>query len=198
MQAWAEKGVLTRVWDVLERRRERQGDVNCDVLSLDSTCIPVHPNGTGARRHHGPQCLGKSAGGWPAKLHLMAADARTAVAFTWSAGNGHDAPEGRRLRRDFARPADAKHLRMDGAYEGDATRALAEALGYVPVVPPRAKRKQPWVLDRTLDKRRNEVERLFRRLKAFRRVAFRFDKLDKVFCATIAFALIVDTMRHLV
>jgi transposase len=61
-------------------------------------------------------------------------------------------------------------LLVDSAYEGEATHELAEQLGFVTVVPPNPQRKQPWVLDKQRYRRRNEVERLFRRLKAWRRV----------------------------
>jgi transposase len=44
-------------------------------------------------------------------------------------------------------------------------------------------------------RRRNEVERLFRRLKGFRRIFSRFEKLDLMFRAFIPFALIVDALR---
>jgi hypothetical protein len=70
---------------------------------------------------------------------------------------------------------------MDSAYEGQATRELAQQLGFVPVVPPNPRRKQPWVLNKRSYRRRNEVERLFRRLKAWRRVFTRYDKLDVMF-----------------
>lgn len=53
----------------------------------------------------------------------------------------------------------------------------------------------PWDYDQVLYKRRNEIERLFRRLKGFRRLFSRFDKLDVMFLAFITFALIVDGMR---
>ena len=43
-------------------------------------------------------------------------------------------------------------------------------------------------------KRRNEVERLFRRLKGFRRIFSRFEKLDVMFLGFIVFVLIVDTL----
>jgi transposase len=80
-------------------------------------------------------------------------------------------------------------LLMDSAYEGDATRELAQALGFVPVVPPNPQRKQPWSLDKPRYRSRNEVERLFRRLKAWRRVFTRYDKTDVMFAAFIAEAL---------
>jgi transposase len=44
-------------------------------------------------------------------------------------------------------------------------------------------------------RKRNEVERLFRRLKGFRRVFSCFDKLDVMFTGFIHFALIVDALR---
>ena len=44
-------------------------------------------------------------------------------------------------------------------------------------------------------RRRNEIERLFRRLKGFRRIFSRFDKLDVVFLAFLYFALIVEALR---
>ena len=54
---------------------------------------------------------------------------------------------------------------------------------------------QPWEYDRLLYRRRNEVERLFRRLKGFRRIFSRFDKLDVMFLAFLHFALIVEALR---
>ena len=68
-------------------------------------------------------------------------------------------------------------------------------LGYVPVVPPKHNRLTPWEYDRALYKRRNEIERLFRRLKGFRRIFSRFEKLDVMFVAFINFALIIEGLR---
>ena len=84
---------------------------------------------------------------------------------------------------------------MDRAYEGDETRQLALELGFTVVVPPNPNRLHPWSYDRALYRRRNEVERLFRRLKGFRRVFSRFDKLDALFLALIHFALIIEALR---
>jgi len=84
---------------------------------------------------------------------------------------------------------------MDRAYEGKPTRQLALDLGYIPVVPPKTDRREPWDYNRVMYKKRNEVERLFRRLKGFRRVFSRFDKLDAIFLAFIHFALIVEAVR---
>ena len=84
---------------------------------------------------------------------------------------------------------------MDRAYEGDETLQLAKELGYTPVVPPNPNRLKPWEYDRMVYRRRNEVERLFRRLKGYRRIFSRFDKLDVLFIGFIVMALIIEALR---
>ena len=92
-------------------------------------------------------------------------------------------------------PESSVSMIMDRAYEGDETRQLVLALGFTPVVPPKQNRVKPWRYDRMMYRRRNEIERLFRRLKGFRRIFSRFDKLDVMFTAFIHFALIVEALR---
>jgi transposase len=75
-------------------------------------------------------------------------------------------------------PEGSVALIMDKAYEGDETRQMALDLGFTPVLPPKSGRINPWSYDETLYRRRNEIERLFRRLKGFRRIFSRFEKLD--------------------
>lgn len=84
---------------------------------------------------------------------------------------------------------------MDRAYEGDETRQLVLDLDMIPVVPPKSNRLTPWEYDHALYKKRNEIERLSRRLKRFRRIFSRFEKLDVVFLAFLHFALIVEALR---
>ena len=86
----------------------------------------------------------------------------------------------------------ADYVVMDRAYEGEETRQCVRDLGTTPVVPPKSNRTAPWPYDREKYKKRNEVERLFRRLKGFRRIFSRFDKLDVVFAFFIHFALIIE------
>ena len=100
---------------------------------------------------------------------MVAADARTAINFSLSADSDHDAPQGRLLLEDLGPMPEGLPLLMDRAYEGDETRQLVLDLGMVLVVPPKANRLAPWSYNRQLYKKRNEIERLFRRLKGFRR-----------------------------
>ena len=124
---------------------------------------------------------------------MVAADARTAITFALSPGQASDAVEGRKLLGGIG----PLHLVMDGGYEDNQTLQLALDFGFIPVIPPRQNRLEPWQYDRAMYRRRNEIERLFRRLKGFRRLFSRFDKLDVVFLAFLYFALIVEALRYL-
>jgi len=126
---------------------------------------------------------------------MVAASHNRAVAFSLSPGQAGDAPEGRKLLKSLENCGwEGTQVIMDKAYEGDETRQRVFDLGMTPVVPPKSNRLSVWEYDKEMYKKRNEVERLFRRLKGFRRIFSRFDKLDVIFKFFIHFALIVDTL----
>ena len=127
--------------------------------------------------------------------HMVAADARTAIVFALSPGHDHDAPHGRALLEELGPMPERLPLLMDRAYEGDETRQLALDLGMTPVVLPKSNRLHPWDYDHAIYKKRNEIDRLFRRLKGFRRIFSRFEKLDVLFLGFLSFALIVEALR---
>ena len=84
------------------------------------------------------------------------------------------------------------YLIMDRAYEDNETRALALEQGFIPVVPPKSSRKEPWEYDKDIYKIRNEVERFINRIKRFRRVFTRYEKLAITYMGVLKFAMIVD------
>jgi transposase len=126
---------------------------------------------------------------------MVAADARTALTFSLTPGQAGDAPAGRELLRTLSGLPRRCRLLMDRAYEGNETRPLALDLDLIPVVPPLSTRLEPWTYSKAWYRRRNEIERLFRRLKGFRRIFSRFDKLDVMFMAFLCFALVVEALR---
>jgi transposase len=126
---------------------------------------------------------------------MVAGNDRLAIEFTISTGNQHDAPEGRLLLETIGKNRETIYLIMDRAYQDDYTQYTASMLKFHPVVPPKCNRLNPWEYDKELYKRRNEVERLFRRLKGFRRVFTRYDKSDVMFIAFIHFALLVINLK---
>jgi transposase len=102
-------------------------------------------------------------------------------------GHRGDAPVAAELIGDF----EPELCLADAAYDSDAIRALLIARGGTPVIPnnPTRKRKHPF--DRAAYRLRNVVERTFCRLKDWRRVATRYDKLARNFLAAVTIASIV-------
>lgn len=76
----------------------------------------------------------------------------------------------------------------DKAYDGNATRDLIEAQGAVPNIPAKSNRKWRPCFSKTLYRERNQVERFFSKLKHFRRIATRYDKLADNFLAMVKLA----------
>ena len=77
---------------------------------------------------------------------MVAASDRIAVVFLLSAGEKHDAPQGRKLIERL-KPSASCSLVMDRAYEDEQTRALAIGQGFSPVVPPKKSRLEHWDYD---------------------------------------------------
>ena len=78
----------------------------------------------------------------------------------------------------------------DKAYDADGLRDLIEAQGAVPNIPAKSNRKWKPCFSKTLYRERNLVERFFSKLKHFRRVATRYDKLAENFLAMVKLASI--------
>lgn len=76
----------------------------------------------------------------------------------------------------------------DKGYDSQALREWLEARGTRPVIPPRKNRKIQYDYDKTIYKQRNVIERMFCRLKDWRRIATRFDRNVKNFLSAIALA----------
>ena len=85
----------------------------------------------------------------------------------------------------------ARSCVADTAYDSDALRRLLIARGTLPVIPNHPTRKRRHPFDRTLYRLRNLVERAFCRLKDWRRIATRYDKLATNYAAAIALAIVV-------
>jgi transposase len=77
-------------------------------------------------------------------------------------------------------------LLADKGYDSDALVETLEGRGITPVIPPKANRKEPRQTDFALYRERNLVERFFGKLKQYRAIATRYDKLANTFLAAVA------------
>ena len=129
------------------------------------------------------------------QIHAVCASEADAVAIRITAGPVGDAPVGEALI-DALDPRDGiRYAARDKAYDSNAIRAKLDAKGITPVIPPKSNRLEIIVYDQERYKQRNKVERLFNKLKQFRRVATRYEKLKANFLAFVTVALIVIMLR---
>ena len=105
-----------------------------------------------------------------------------------SGGEAHDCPPAQRLIRR-AKPA-KKHL-GDKAYDSAPQRQWLKGRGTKPVIPNKSNRKQPFHFDKKSYKQRHRIENAFCRLKDFRRIATRYDRLARNFLASICLVAVI-------
>jgi transposase len=82
-------------------------------------------------------------------------------------------------------PIDPNALLGDKAFDADPLIDSLKQRDITPVIPPRANRKQPRTCDYALYRERNLIERFFNKIKHFRAIATRYDKLDRNFLAAV-------------
>jgi transposase len=87
-------------------------------------------------------------------------------------------------------------LLADKAYDADWIRQALYSRGAWANIPARANRKDPVCFSRRLHRDRNLIERFFNKLKYFRRIATRYDKLGSSYLAMIKLAAIRIRLRH--
>ena len=129
------------------------------------------------------QELGRSKGGFTTKLHAACDALGNPVRFFLTAGQRSAYTKA----RDLIEGKTMKALLADKGYDANYMIEAASNVGAEAVIPPRAGRKIKREYDSDLYKERNLIERMFNKMKNFRRVATRYDKLD---VAYMAFALI--------
>jgi transposase len=168
------------------------------TVFFDSSVVRAHPHAAGAPKTKGgqqAQALGRSRGGFGTKIHLAAADETTALDVVLTPGQAGDAPQYPALIAGVPEACPVQAAAADKSYDSDAIRADLKRRGIAPVIPPLACRKEAIPYDKTTYRQRNKVERLFNRLKQFRRVATRYDKLDETFLAFIHLTAALITIR---
>jgi transposase len=104
-------------------------------------------------------------------------------------GNINDIAMAPALIAALARPI--RRLVADKGYDANSLRSLLKARKTTAVIPSTATRKSPIRYDRRTYRERNLIERMFCRLKDFRRVATRYDKLARNFLAGAIIAAIL-------
>jgi transposase len=110
-------------------------------------------------------------------------DETTGVSFVLTGGQRHDAPGFDAVFAQLPQELALEQAIRDRGYDSNHIRRSLQAQDITPVIPPKKNRKAPMAYDEAQYKLREKVERFFNRLKQFRRIATRYDKLSKCFLA---------------
>ena len=138
--------------------------------------------GIGRKRGEQKQAVGRSRGGRNTKIHALADAKGRLIAILLTGGEAHDCPVAERLIR---RVKSAKRMLGDKAYDSAELREELDQRGTRPVIPNRSNRKQPFRFSKRLYKLRWRIEAAFNRLKDFRRIATRYDRLARNYLASV-------------
>ncbi len=129
----------------------------------------------------GPQAIGRSRGGLTTKIHALVEGLGNLARFVLTEGQAHDITQAATLL-----DIDPEAVVADKAFDADPLRQNIAQRGAKAVIPPRSNRNAPASYDRHQYKHRNLIERHFCRIKPFRRIATRYEKLASRFASFIA------------
>ncbi len=134
------------------------------------------------------QCIGISRGGRSTKIHAVVDALGYPIHVQLSTGSAHDI----KVAEDLLSHVDIKGstILADKAYGKWAFREYIANRGADFCIPPKSSETDPWYCDWHLYKDRHLVETFFLKLKEFRRVATRFDKLARRFLGFVHLACI--------
>jgi transposase len=104
------------------------------------------------------------------------------IALLLTGGEAHDCPIAPRLLK---RVKPAKAMLADKAYDSADLRAELTKRGAKPVIPNKSNRLEPYAFNKKLYKNRWRIEAAFNRIKDFRRIATRYDKLARNYLASV-------------
>ena len=121
---------------------------------------------------------------------MTAADEGTAIAVEVIPGQAGDAPRmAPMVDATAARVPVVDEVVADKGFDSDAIREDLIDRGICPVIPNKKNRVDPWPFDPVAYRDRNRVERLFGKVKQFRRVATRYEKLKVTYLGLLHLTL---------
>lgn len=174
------------MWDrILAKASEGAGG---KLFGIDSTCAKVHKHGLCHRQCADNQYIARTRGGANTKVHAIVDARGRPIRIILSAGTTHDSL----LAGELVERLTDRTILADKAYDTDAFRALLEESNLGACIPPKANRKNPAKYNKGYYKKRHHVENFFQKIKEFRAVATRYEKLDSRFRSFCVLASIIQ------
>jgi transposase len=159
-----------------------RGEIDPEWVFLDGSYIRAHQHASGAR-HGEERAIGRSRGGNTTKIHIAADAHGNPIDFEITGGEINDVSVANTL---IKKVDTAEVIIADKGYDSEAIREEIRLRGIQPIIPRKSNStKANPEFDSFLYKLRHLVENLFARLKHFRSIATRFDKLARNYKAMV-------------
>ena len=185
---WCDKGIWTQRLDQFADEPDREN------LIIDSPLVRAHACAAGAAAARGGQAcqaLGRSRGGFTTQIHISVDRLGNPLRVRLTAGQRHDSTQAPALTEGF----EFKHLIADGSYDAKDFIDRMVAQQALPVIPSPANRRQPRDYDEHLYRERHLVECFINKIKHYRRIFSRFDKLDTRYLGFLCFVSALIWLR---
>lgn len=177
--AWSACGKWLRIFKTLV------ADPDMEWAFIDGSYSKAHQHSAGATSGD-DEGIGKSRAGNTSKIHLAVDAHGLPIEFEITGGQINDCTQAATL---IAKLPTAQTIVADKGYDSEAIREQIEEQGATAVIPrKRTSVKGNADLDRGLYRNRHLVENAFARLKHYRAVASRFDKLKRNYESVVAMA----------
>ena len=137
------------------------------------------------------QALGRSRGGFSTKVHIAVDALGNPLRFLLTAGECHDSPQAEALIEGYT----TQSLIADKGYDTAELIEAVRARGAAAVIPPRSNRREQREYDKHLYKERHLVECFINKIKHYRRVFSRFEKLSKNYLGFLSFVSALIWLR---
>jgi transposase len=137
------------------------------------------------------QALGRSRGGFSTKVHLAVDALGNPLRLLLTAGQCHDSPQASALIEGFA----PQVLIADKGYDSGSLVESLTAKGIEVVIPPKKNRLVQREYDRHLYRERHLIECFINKIKHYRRVFSRFEKLSKNYLGFLSFVSALVWLR---
>jgi len=169
------------------------GDAELEHLLIDSTIIRAHPSAAGARKKWRPRgaSIREKSRRLSTKIHIAVDALGNPLHLLLTAGQCHDSPQAARLIEGYEPQA----LIADKGYYSDALIQAVTAKGIEAVIPPKKNQLVQREYDQHLYRERHLIECFINKIKQYRRVFSRFEKLSKKYLGFLSFVSALVWLR---
>ena len=182
---WSHIGLWSLILDALAERAKGKSRF------IDSTHIKVHQDGANPAGGQQNQAIGRTKGGLNSKVTALVDGRGRVLQLGLAPGNAADL----NAAKEIVLPAQA-YIIADKGYDSDLFKEEIRRKGSEPCIPSRRNRKQPTPYNKRRYATRHRVENFFQRVKRFRRIGTRYEKLDQTFLCMLTIAAVLDWLKY--